>query len=153
MDDETAQIFLSMPERVTGFDGQLFERLRRACRGRAAAVVEVAGRDSIAAALSACASGSCEVLIPTVVYTGTEYGERDAVMENARALALNPDIGQNVAVLETVVLGSPAWWNASASRYSSELFKVRLQPYLRRLSHVPARGARSACARGGSRLR
>lgn len=122
MDDETTQIFLSMPERVTGFDVQLFDRLRDACRGRAAAVVEIAGRDSIAAALSACASGSCEVLIPTVVYTGTEYGKRDAVMENARALALNPGIGQNVAVLETVVIGSPAWWNASASRYSSEHF-------------------------------
>lgn len=62
------------------------------------------------------------MLIPSVVYTGTEYGDREAVMANARALSGNATSEGRAAVLETVVLGSPAWWNASASRYSSELF-------------------------------
>lgn len=110
-----------MPERIAGFDGPLFERLREGCRGRTAALVEVAGRDSMAAVLRASAGGSYQVLIPTVVYTGTEHGDRQAVIANARSLSENPAVTGRATVLETVVLGSPAWWNASASRYSSEL--------------------------------
>lgn len=89
---------------------------------RTAALIEMAGRDSVAAAVSAAGSGAYSVLVPTIVYTGTEYGHWEVALENARSLTgrLAGIPGVEVAS-EPVLLGSPRWWHASAGRYTGEL--------------------------------
>jgi hypothetical protein len=122
IDRETLEILLSKPERITGFDPAIVEGIRSRIGGRAAALVEIAGRDSVAAAVSAARSGAYGVLVPTVVYTGTEFGDWEAVLENARSLAGRLADIESVEVSDwPVLLGSPRWWHASAGRYAGEL--------------------------------
>lgn len=122
LDEETKQVLLSRPERITGSDEGLFKRLGGLAAGGRAALVEVAGRDSIAAAVTAAQSGRYAALIPTVVYTGSEFGDWEMILANAASLAdrLCDVPGVSVAG-ETAVLGSPRWWHASAGRYAGEL--------------------------------
>jgi hypothetical protein len=85
--------------------------------------VEVAGRDSIAAGIAAARSGAYRTLVPTVVYTGTEFGDWEVVWENARSLQERLGDMDSVQVAEEpVLLGSPRWWHACAGRYGTVFF-------------------------------
>lgn len=124
IEPETLRILLGKPERISGFDNGLVARVASAVGDRRAALLEIAGRDSVAAGLTAASSGRYDLLIPTVVYTGTEYGDWDVVLNNAEALAGRLRDRRQVDVLETVVLGSPVWWHAVAARFSGELSRL-----------------------------
>ena len=124
IDRETRQLILSKPERIAGFDRELVTKLRGEAAGGTVALVEIAGRDSVAAGIKAASSGSYDFLVPTIVYTGTEYGDWSEVLANARALADRFPEGEGPKVLETVLLGSPSWWHAVAAGFSSVLFKL-----------------------------
>ena len=68
-------------------------------------------------------SGTYRFFIPTVVYTGTEYGDWSVVLDSAASL------GERLAetpcvVLDTIVLGSPQWWNASCALSAGSLPEV-----------------------------
>jgi hypothetical protein len=116
-------VLLSKPERIAAFDAELIDRLRAFIGAGSAALVEVAGRDSIAAGLASARSGAYETLVPTIVYTGTEFGDWEVVLENARSLRGRlGDVDTVQVAEETVVLGSPRWWQASAGRYGGALF-------------------------------
>jgi len=121
---EARQIVFSKPERIAGFDRGLTARLRRDAANGRVALVEIAGRDSVAAGVKAASSGSYDFLVPTIVYTGTEYGDWSNVLSNARALAGRFQGDAGPRVLETVVLGSPSWWHATAGRFSSQLLNL-----------------------------
>lgn len=123
-ENEARQIAFSKPERIAGFDRGLTVRLRRDTANGKVALVEIAGRDSVAAGVKAASSGTYDFLVPTIVYTGTEYGDWSNVLSNARALAGRFQGGAGPRVLETVVLGSPSWWHATAGRFSSQLFNL-----------------------------
>jgi len=121
MDERTKGILLAKPERIIGFDDSLTARLRSRVGSGNAALVEIAGRDSVAAAVLA-ASSSYDILIPTVVYTGTEYGNWEVVLENTRLLRdLLRDREGVVEVEEPVLLGSPRWWHAAGGRFARVL--------------------------------
>ena len=122
MDGKTLEMLLSRPERIAGFDRGLEGRLRGEIGGGRAALVEIAGRDSVAAAVEAARSGCYDTLIPTIVYTGTEYGSWDRVLGNASLLSR--EVGGRVTVTGTVVLGSPAWWNALAMRFAAVMQRL-----------------------------
>lgn len=115
-------MLLARPERISGFDPPLVEDLRSSLAGKRGALLEIAGRDSIAAALTAARSGAYDLFIPTIVYTGTEYGDWETVLSHAASLSAGlKDTG--VEVFErTVLLGSPAWWHAACGRYIDLLF-------------------------------
>ena len=83
------------------------------------AIVEIAGRDSVAAAVAAVREHGFTTLLPTSAATSTEFGDENAptfVAEHlARALA--PD----VEVFPALRLGSPKLWSALNGRFASVL--------------------------------
>lgn len=83
------------------------------------AVVELAGRDSVAAALKAAVEGGFSDLVPTYVYTGSEYGSWATVNEALQRLRqrLPPD----VTLHPLLVFGSPRFWRALNGRFAGEL--------------------------------
>ncbi len=84
------------------------------------AIVEMAGRDSVAAAVEAVKQKGFTDLVPVYVYTGTEYGPwasvETAVLRLRKRL---PDI----RIHELMVMGSPRFWHAMNGRLTSELIK------------------------------
>jgi hypothetical protein len=85
------------------------------------ALVEIAGRDSIAAALKSIQEYGFTDLLPTYVYTGTEYGPWDSV--NQAILRLKSRLPK-VRVHPLIVLGSPAFWKALNGAFISELLSI-----------------------------
>ncbi len=86
-------------------------------------IVEIAGRDSVAAAILACREVEATAVLPTVAYTGTEYGPLSRLLRAREILAnrLEPA----VTVYPTVFLGAPRFWWALSGRFMS-LFVKRL---------------------------
>lgn len=83
------------------------------------AIIEIAGRDSIAAAVTAVRQRGFRTLVPTIAYTGTETGDRDAPM---RAIGiLRKVLGERVHVHEPVALSDPALWSAMNARPAAEM--------------------------------
>ncbi|MBC7246847.1 MAG: hypothetical protein H5T73_03590 [Actinobacteria bacterium] len=89
-------------------------------RGACEAVVEVAGRDSVAAALVLARAEGLSRLLPAIAYTGTEFDDLGSLFANVermrRLLA-----AEGIRVEEPVVVGSPRWWNAVIGRVNSIL--------------------------------
>lgn len=81
------------------------------------AVVEIAGRDSVAAAVTATRERGFTTLLPTSVATGTEYGdERSPERAAERLTAL---LGDKVDVLPLLRIGSPRLWAALNGRFAA----------------------------------
>jgi hypothetical protein len=83
----------------------------------ALAIAEIAGRDSVAAAVVAVRERGFRTLLPTAVYTGTEYGDHDAPERAARRL--RELVGDSAEVLPLVSLASPRLWAALNGRFAS----------------------------------
>jgi hypothetical protein len=83
------------------------------------AIVEIAGRDSAAAAVAAVRSRGFTVLLPTAVYTGTESGDEDAPLRAAAHVARV--LGDAVEILPLVRVGSQSLWAALNGRYAGVL--------------------------------
>lgn len=82
------------------------------------AIVEIAGRDSVAAAVKAVEDEGFTDLLPTYVYTGTEYGAWSSVGEAVECLSKQlPEI----RVHQPLVFGSPLFWQALNGRFINEL--------------------------------
>jgi hypothetical protein len=85
------------------------------------AIAEIAGRDSIAAVIRACELRTIRAIVPTIAYTGTEYGNWETPLEKINTLkALLRKKG--IAVFKPVILGSPKFWWSLCGRYSTHLF-------------------------------
>lgn len=85
------------------------------------AIVEIADRDSVAAAVVAVRERGFRELVPTVALTGTETGDRNAPI---RAVAtLRSLLGDRVTVHEPVALYDSALWSAMNARPLAEVFK------------------------------
>jgi hypothetical protein len=83
------------------------------------AVVEIAGRDSVAAAIKSVEDHGFTNLLPTYVYTGTEHGEWETV---ERAVDRLVSRLPQVQVHDLLLLGSPKFWQALNGRFVAELF-------------------------------
>lgn len=83
----------------------------------ALAVAEIAGRDSVAAAVVAVRERGFRTILPTAVYTGTEYGDRQAPERAAQRL--RELVGDSARVLPLVSLASPGLWSALNGRFAS----------------------------------
>ena len=118
-DQKLSDIFRDKPELVTGFPGWMLsseqaEKIRRLERP---AIVEIAGRDSVAAAVQSVAENNFTDLIPVYVYTGTEYGNWSMVPQAAKRLAERlPD----VRVHPLLVMGAPRFWRVLNARFVAE---------------------------------
>jgi hypothetical protein len=82
------------------------------------AIVEIAGRDSVAAAVRSVEEEGFTDLLPTYVYTGTEYGSWESV---ERAVGRLSSRLPEVQMHDLLVLGSPGFWHALNGRFISEL--------------------------------
>jgi len=84
------------------------------------AIVEIAGRDSVAAAVAAVRERGFRELVPTIAFTGTETGDRDAPMHAVSAL--RSLLGDTTIVHDPVALSDPALWSAMNARPLAEVF-------------------------------
>lgn len=107
------------------------------------AIVEIAGRDGIAAALVNPSGASRYV--PTIVYTGTEYGDPAVLLDNISFL--EEKLAGRVEVLAPVVMGSPPWWAAVNGRPSSVLSRKYGNPFICAGCHMYLHALRVLLAR------
>lgn len=124
MDPRLADLLLRKPELVASFpEWMLPEATAARLRASpAAAVVEIAGRDSVAAALRAASETAYELLLPTVAYTGTEYGDWRLPFEAVDFLrAKLAPARAETELLPPVVLGAPGLWHLLNGRWVAAL--------------------------------
>ncbi len=84
------------------------------------AMVEIAGRDSVAAAVKAVQDEGFAELLPTYVYTGTEQGDWTTVTD---AVARLTDRLPGVRIHPLLAMGSPRFWQAMNGRFMSRLIE------------------------------
>jgi hypothetical protein len=86
------------------------------------ALVEIAGRDSIAAALRAAAERGHDLYLPTIAYAGAEYGDWRLPFAHVDFLAARlAAAGAATEVLPPVLAGAPELWHVLCGRYAAEL--------------------------------
>lgn len=120
MDSRVEEIFLNKPECVIDVPEWLFpsKKIEEYRAMSQLAIVEIAGRDSVAAAVKSVEEESFTDLLPTYVYTGTEHGAWATVERAVGRLATRL---AEVRVHDLLVLGSPCFWQALNGRFTSEL--------------------------------
>jgi hypothetical protein len=86
------------------------------------ALAEIAGRDSVAAVLAAVEKHPIKSVLPTIAYTGTEFGDWERLLATSGFVAerLRED---GITVFDPVFIGSPRFWWLLCGRYISMLFK------------------------------
>ena len=82
-------------------------------------IAAIAGRDSVAATVAACREEGFSAVLPTVVLTGTEYGDPDAPL--AAVGLLRELLHGEADVLDPTRFGSPALWAALNGRFAAEI--------------------------------
>ncbi len=85
------------------------------------AVLEIAGADAFAAAISYAATRPDSVMLPTYVHTGTEYGDFSVV--EAHVVDLNKDLAErfNVKLLDLAVSADVSLWGALNGRFMTAI--------------------------------
>ncbi len=110
-------LFAERPKIVDRFPGWMLsaERISSLRAIQDLAVAEIAGRDSFAAILKAVEEESIRAVLPSIAYTGTEYGNWRTPFE--KLAGLKERLGRmGVEILDPVVLGDPATWNLLCGR-------------------------------------
>lgn len=85
------------------------------------AIGEVAGRDSAAAIIKAASFDSIGAILPTLVYTGTEYGIWATTFENVDYIGSQVEKKYHKQFYEPVLLGDSALWWALNGRFITAL--------------------------------
>lgn len=95
-------------------------RLEAAAAEGRAALLELAGRDSVAAAVAAGRAGSYDYLLPTFAFTGTEYGPIETPHQTTAAVSARLRAeGTGLALGPLLPLGAPAFWHQLNGRYAA----------------------------------
>jgi hypothetical protein len=126
MDTRFGDILRDKPELISSFPDWMLppETAVALKKAERPAVVEIAGRDSAAAAVRAVNELPIDAVLPTIVYTGTEFGDWKVSFEKVNLLKkLLADREPDVAVYEPVVLGAPRLWRILNGRYVTALFE------------------------------
>jgi len=124
MDSRMLAILSNKPELITSFPRWMFsETMEKELKEtEGLAIGEIAGRDSIAAILEAVRTRDVKALLPTIAYTGTEFGDWDIPF--TKVDLLKADLAERgVKVFNPLVLGAPRWWWRLCGRYVPSLFK------------------------------
>ena len=124
MDPRIFEIVSAKPELIAEFpDWMLSKETENELREtEGLAIAEIAGRDSIAAVLESAKTGNIKAILPTLAYTGTEFGNWEAPVKKIDQLQeeLNK---QGIKVFDPVLLGAPKFWWLLCGRYATDLFK------------------------------
>ncbi len=89
------------------------------------AVADITGRYSWSALMRNLAAARPNAVLPSIVYTGTEYGNWGMLDKQVRVLKKKIEKELNMYVTAPVVLGAPRFWNAlngAASRNGHKRF-------------------------------
>lgn len=88
MDKRLLEILADKPDLVADFPEWMLpaSTLHEIRETDNVAVAEIAGRDSVAAAIKACDLRTIKAIVPTVAYTGTEYGRWRVPFEKINVL-------------------------------------------------------------------
>ena len=91
MDQRLSAILGSKPELLDSFPDWMIseEQLDEFRSSENRAVAEISGINSVAAAIKGARDRGLKNILPSVVYTGTEYGDWEAVFENVYMQALS----------------------------------------------------------------
>lgn len=116
-------VFRDKPEMVIDLpEWMLSEKEAESYRTmEALAIVEIAGRDSVAAAVRAVSENGYKNLLPVYAYTGTDIGAWGSVEEAVHRLSWRLP---SVRVHPLLVVGSPGFWRAINGRFISDLIAV-----------------------------
>jgi len=87
------------------------------------AIAEIAGRDSIAAAIRACEMLPIKAIVPTIVYTSTEFGDWE-ILSNKITFLKERFNRYGLKVFDPVFLGDPKLWNVLCGRLAAHLFRI-----------------------------
>jgi hypothetical protein len=112
------------PELISEFPEWMLpqETLKQISKERHIAIAEIAGRDSIAAVIRASETRTIRAIVPTLAYTGTEYGNWKVPLIKIKSLKTLLK-KKRITVFDPVFLGSPKFWWALCGRYSSHFFE------------------------------
>lgn len=75
----------------------------------------------MAAIIKTCETHNIEAVLPTIVYTGTEYGDWGSPLRNIDFL--KNALGTRCTVFEPVFLGNPELWAAFSGKYAMVIAK------------------------------
>jgi len=123
-ENELLKILANKPELVSEFPAWMLSDETRAEIQRAenVAIAEIAGRDSVAAVIRACRVRDIKAVVPTIAFTGTEYGNWKVPFEKTELMKEKLE-KEDIRVFSVIVLGSPRFWWKLCGRYTTELFK------------------------------
>jgi hypothetical protein len=118
------EILSNKPELVTDFPEWMLPEsaVTEIRENPAVAIAEIAGRDSIAAVVRACEERAVQAIVPTIAYTGTEYGNWEVPFKKTGVLKQKLT-EKNIKVYDTIILGSPRFWWKICGRYTTHLSK------------------------------
>jgi hypothetical protein len=122
MNEGLLEILSNKPELVTDFPEWMLPEatVTEIRENPAVAIAEIAGRDSIAAIIRGCEEKNIQAIVPTIAYTGTEYGNWEVPFEKTEILKHRLK-EKNVKVYDTIILGSPRFWWKLCGRYTTPL--------------------------------
>ena len=125
MDARIFEIVRNKPELITAFPRWMLpEALENELRDTdGLAIIEIAGRDSIAAALEAASKRDFKAFLPTIAYTGTEFGDWETPFKKTDVLREELS-RKGLTVFDPLVVGAPRLWWRLCGRYTSDLFKA-----------------------------
>ena len=123
-ENELLKILANKPELVAEFPDWMFsDETRAEIQGTEnVAIAEIAGRDSVAAVIRACRVRDIKAVVPTIAFTGTEYGNWKVPFGKTELMKEKLE-KEDIRVFSVIVLGSPRFWWKLCGRYTTELFK------------------------------
>jgi hypothetical protein len=124
MDKRLLDILTNKPELINNFPDWMLspKDIEEIRKSKNSAIAEIAGRDSIAAVIRACEINDIRIIIPTIAYTGTEYGRWDITFDKVNQLKKRLE-KSGISVYNPILLGSPKLWWQICGRYSLIMFK------------------------------
>ncbi len=124
MRTELLNILAGKPEMINSFPEWMLppETIEQCLKSNRIAIAEIAGRDSVAAVLEAAEALDLEDILPTIAYTGTEYGSWDTPFRAIELLRAAPAM-KNIRIFHPVFLGSPNIWWQLCGRHNYSLVK------------------------------
>ena len=124
MDPRVYEIVSNKPELINNFPKWMLseEGESELKNTEGLAIAEIAGRDSIAAVLEATRKRDFKAILPTIAYTGTEFGDWTIPFYKTELLKTEL-IERGIKVFDPILLGAPGLWWRLCGRYVTYLFK------------------------------
>lgn len=124
MDPRFYEIVSNKPELINNFPKWMLSETRESelKNTEGLAIAEIAGRDSIAAVLEATRKRDFKAILPTIAYTGTEFGDWTIPFHKTELLKTEL-VGRGIKVFSPILLGAPRLWWRLCGRYVTYLFK------------------------------